>query len=155
MKKNICFVAFLVVLDQIIKLVVYNTIRVAGREIVLIPNILSLNYIENYGASFGLLFTQLFLIGLGLVIIIAIIRILFSKKYELNNISKLGLSLVLAGGIGNLIDRIFRGYVIDYLDISNLFEFPIFNFADMCVNIGVIIVFIMIIVKTVKAQEKM
>ena len=52
--------------------------------------------------------------------------------------------LILAGGIGNLIDRIFRGYVIDFIDI-NLFNFPNFNIADMSIVIGVIIIFIMII----------
>ena len=153
MKKNIFIAALLIIIDQIIKLIVYNTLRIAGREIVLIPRLLSLNYLENTGASFGVFLTQFVLIGLGLVIIIFIIRLLFNKKYQLDRMMSFGLSLILAGGIGNLIDRIFRGYVIDYLDISNLFKFPIFNLADIYISIGVIIIFINIIITSVQAQE--
>ena len=63
------------------------------------------------------------------------------------------MSLVLAGGIGNLIDRIFRGYVIDYFDITQLFNYPVFNFADICIVLGVVILFVTILINTVKSQE--
>ena len=67
---------------------------------------------------------------------------------------KLAYSLILAGGITNLIDRLFRGFVIDYIDINNLFEYPIFNLADICIVIGVIVIMITVIIKTVQSQEK-
>ena len=63
------------------------------------------------------------------------------------------MSLILAGGFANLIDRIVRGYVIDYIDITKLFNYPVFNFADICIVIGVILVFIIIIINTIKSQE--
>jgi len=78
---------------------------------------------------------------------------MMSKKYKFDDKTKLGFSLILAGGIGNLIDRIFRGYVIDYIDISKIFSYPVFNFADICIVIGVILVIIIIIINTIKSQE--
>ena len=56
--------------------------------------------------------------------------------------------------IGNLMDRIIRGFVIDYFDITPIFDYPVFNFADICIVVGVILLFIIIIVNTVKSQEK-
>ena len=76
-----------------------------------------------------------------------------SKKYDFDDKAKLGLSLILAGGIGNVIDRIFRGYVIDYIDISKLFNYPVFNFADICIVVGVILIMLIIIINTIKSQE--
>ena len=76
-----------------------------------------------------------------------------SKKYDFDDKAKLGLSLIVAGGIGNVIDRIFRGYVIDYIDISQLFNYPVFNFADICIVVGVILIMVIIIINTIKSQE--
>ena len=71
------------------------------------------------------------------------LSIIFVLKANFNKISKFslfGIALVISGGIGNFIDRIFRGYVIDFIDFGGLINFPIFNFADICVVVGVIIV---------------
>ena len=76
-----------------------------------------------------------------------------NKKYQFAKNAILGMSLILAGGFANLIDRIVRGYVIDYIDITKLFNYPVFNFADICIVIGVILVFIIIIINTIKSQE--
>lgn len=89
------------------------------------------------------------------IIIILIISIYIIKNF--NNSSKvtnIALTLVISGGIGNLIDRIFRGYVIDYIDINNIFEFPIFNLADIFIVIGIAIMIIYIILESLKKQEK-
>lgn len=153
MKKNILMIITLIVIEQIIKVAVVNTIGNSGETITLIPRLLSLTYLENIGAAFGVFYTRVFLIGVDLIIILVIAKLLLNKKYELEKNSKLGLSLILAGGAGNLIDRIFRGYVIDYIDITEILNFPIFNFADICIVIGVIIVFIVIIINTLKSQE--
>ena len=94
------------------------------------------------------------LIGINLLILFTIIKLVSSKKYEFTNTVKLAYSLVLAGGTTNLIDRIFRGFVIDYIDISELFYYPVFNFADICIILGIIIVMINILIKTVEKQEQ-
>lgn len=153
MKKNILKIILLVIIDQIIKIIVINTLGTSGNDIILIPHFLSFSYVENTGAAFGMWFSRIFLIGLDLMIIFIIIKLILSKKYELEKNAKLGLSLIMAGGIGNLIDRIFRGYVIDYIDITEFFEFPVFNFADICIVTGSIVVMAVIIINTIKSQE--
>lgn len=153
MKKNILKIILLVVIDQIIKLIVFNTIGTSGNNIILVPHLLSLSYVENVGAAFGMVGSRIFLIALDLLIIVFIIKLILNKKYEFEKNAKLGMCLILSGGIGNLIDRLFRGYVIDYIDITELFDFPVFNFADICIVLGVILVMAVIIINTVKNQE--
>ena len=140
MKKRLGIIAVGVIVDQILKLIIYNTIGASGQTINLIPGILQLTYVENTGAAFGFLNARLFLI-------------LLDKKYPLNDKAKTGLSLIISGGIGNLIDRIFRGFVIDYIDITQIIDYPVFNFADILVVVGVILIIATIIVNTVKSQE--
>lgn len=85
------------------------------------------------------------------IIILAILLIyIIRNSSKLNKIISIALSLVLAGGISNLIDRLFRGYVIDYIDINNLFKFPIFNIADIFVVLGIAIIIIYILAKEYK-----
>jgi len=153
MKKHIVKIILLVVIDQLIKAIIYGTIGKTAETITILPNILELTYVENTGAAFGMLMARIFLIGVDLMIIFTIIKLMMSKKYKFDDKTKLGFSLILAGGIGNLIDRIFRGYVIDYIDISKIFSYPVFNFADICIVIGVILVIIIIIINTIKSQE--
>lgn len=155
MKKNIFKIIILIAIDQIIKLIIFNTIGQSGNSITIIPNVLQLTYVENIGAAFGMFMTRIFLIGVDLLIIFVVIKLMVSKKYDFDDKAKLGFSLILAGGIGNLIDRIFRGYVIDYIDITELFNYPVFNFADICIVVGVILIMVMIIINTIKSQESM
>lgn len=89
------------------------------------------------------------------IIIIGGLLIYIIKNFSnLSRVVNVSLLLVLAGGIGNLIDRIFRGYVIDYIDINNLFEFPVFNLADIFVVVGVAIIIICILLDGERKQEK-
>lgn len=153
MKKRLGIIAVGVIVDQILKLIIYNTIGASGQNINLIPGILQLTYVENTGAAFGFFNARLFLIIFDILIIFFIIKILLDKKYPLNDKAKTGLSLIISGGIGNLIDRIFRGFVIDYIDITQIIDYPVFNFADILVVAGVILIIATIIVNTVKSQE--
>ncbi len=66
----------------------------------------------------------------------------------------LNLGLILAGGIGNLIDRIFRGFVVDYIDISPLIKYPVFNIADVCIVIGCIAIAINLVVNIIRDRKK-
>jgi len=154
MKKNIWKIIVLILIDQLIKVIISNTIAKTGESISIIPNLLQLTYVENFGGAFGIFMTRILLIGVNLLIIFVIIKLLTSKKYDFDNKSKLGFSLILAGGIGNLIDRVFRGYVIDYIDITEILNYPVFNFADMCIVVGVILIMAMIIFNTIRTQEK-
>lgn len=153
MKKNFILIAISIIIDQIIKVIVYDTIGASGQSICVIPGILDLTYLENTGAAFGFLNARWFLVIFDIIILALIIRVLLDKKYPLNQNTKTGLCLIIAGGIGNLIDRIFRGFVIDYLDVTQILDYPIFNFADILVVVGVILIIATIIVNTVKSQE--
>jgi len=152
MKKKIPIIVLLVFLDQLLKIVIYNTIAQTGNSIEIL-NILKITYVENTGAAFGLFSGNILLIGIDIVIIYTIVKLIISKKYKTTDLHRLGYSLILAGGIGNLIDRLFRGYVIDYIDISRIFNYPVFNLADVCIVVGVIIIMAIIIINTVKSQE--
>ena len=123
-----------VVIDQLIKYIVNSSIELGGRR-EFIPHILSLTHIRNQGAAWSIMEGQKwFLVVMPILIIVAA----FVFMYKYRNGSKLmltSLSLVMGGGIGNLIDRIRMNEVIDYLKCE-LFNFPIFNFADICVVVG-------------------
>ena len=110
--------------DQLIKHLIIN------KEIILIPNFLKFSYTENKGGAFGI-GNKYVITCLCIFIIIGIIICL--KKYKIKNTSPL--ILIISGGIGNTIDRIFRGFVIDYVDIV-FWKFPCFNLADILIVFG-------------------
>lgn len=88
------------------------------------------------------------------VAIICIFSYFLIKNYKnISNLVKISITMVMSGGISNLIDRLFRGYVVDYIDINQIFNYPVFNIADVCVVIGVILLIGYIIVQTIKRQE--
>lgn len=81
-------------------------------------------------------------------------KFIISRINEINNKELSAMSLIIAGGIGNLIDRIFRGYVIDFIDINPVFKYPVFNIADICVVVGCIIIAIdLIVINTIKSTK--
>ena len=123
-----CLTFFLVLIDFISKMLVEKYLK-HRIGINIIKNVLGFRYIENTGAAFGILKNQRFFF-----VIITIIAFFFvgycffaSKK---NQINKTALVFVFAGTLGNFLDRIFKGYVIDFIDILPT-DFPIFNFADV------------------------
>ena len=141
-------ILLLVSADQLIKLWAVSNLKGAGSvSFIKIggTEILNLNYLENDGAVFGSFSGMRFmLIGVTAVMIIAC-TVFMIKNYKNSKFLAWSLMLVISGGIGNIIDRIFRdGRVIDYFEVR-LFNFAIFNFADCCVVIGVILLFVYIL----------
>ncbi len=139
----------LVGIDQIIKVwAVENLARQSSRQFIKIggKEIINLTYLENDGALFGSFSGLRWLLIISVVILVSACIIFIIKNYKKS--SKLlifCLTLVVSGGIGNLIDRIFRGgVVVDYIEVR-LFNFAIFNFADCCVTIGAIILAVYVI----------
>lgn len=127
--------AALVACDQLVKLWALNSLAPIGTMTV-IPGALSLTYVENTGAAFGIFTGQRTL----LIILVAVILcgagwLLFSGKIK-GNLERLCVLLIISGGVGNLIDRIRHGFVVDYIDINALFSYPMFNLADCCVVVG-------------------
>lgn len=138
----LAMILVLVGIDQGIKLWAFNVLANADMPIQFIKfgdkEIINLSYCENTGAAFSIFKDQLlFLIIITSVFIFLGIYLIASKRIK-EPILVISLSLIIAGGIGNLIDRIFRRFVIDYIEIK-LFRFAVFNFADCCVVIGAII----------------
>lgn len=127
-----------IVIDQLLKIWVIRSLMPIGRFEV-ISGLFYLTYVENRGAAFGILQGKTVLLaGLTGVVLIALAVLILSGK--LNRFLNRSLTLVLAGGVGNLFDRLVRGYVVDYLDFSAIFGFPVFNFADCCVVVGTVLV---------------
>jgi signal peptidase II len=137
--------AIIVIIDQVIKYLVHQTMYL-GQTIPLC-GMLKLTYVRNTGAAFSLFIGfSPYLAVAGVIIILAVICFhhrLPANRYYLQT----GLAFILGGSLGNLIDRVFRSYVIDYLDIT---IWPVFNFADIMINIGVIA----IIFKLCSEKEK-
>jgi len=110
----------------------------AGGDTVVIPHLLSFSYVENKGAAWGILSNHRWVFMLlSVVLIIALILILkFSGvKHKLFLIS---IALILGGGIGNMIDRVLLGYVVDFIKVTFI-DFPVFNIADCAVVIGTVL----------------
>ena len=132
---GIKFVVFILILmDQLFKLWAYNVTALADFNI--IPGVFRISYVENYGAALNLFSGNRWpLVIVTGVLLLVIAYLTFSKKIT-DETTLSGLSMILAGGTSNLIDRVLRGYVVDCLDFTQLINFPVFNFADVCVVIG-------------------
>ena len=132
-----CLAFFLVSIDFISKMLVEKYLK-NKIGINIIKNVLGFRYIENTGAAFGILKNQrFFFIAITIVALFLIGYYFFASKQ--NQINKTALVFVFAGTFGNFLDRIFRGYVIDFIDIIPI-NFPIFNFADVFLVSGLFII---------------
>lgn len=140
MKLFIILSILLVVIDQGIKYLVISNLNILD-SINIIPNFLNITYVTNSGGAFSILSGSRYLfIILGIAATIYIIRYIMSCSKK-SKVEVFGYSLVISGIIGNLIDRIIYGYVIDYIHFYiSSYSFAIFNFADMCIVIGAILV---------------
>lgn len=134
----IYFLIFIVTLliDQLTKILVqvnmYNT------EVPIIKKVFSLTYVENYGAAWGILSEYNFLLKI-LPIVFCGIILFYLVKYKPKKLEMISGVLVMSGAIGNFIDRIRLGYVIDFIDFK---IWPVFNFADIWIVFGCILMVI-------------
>ena len=127
----------LLCIDQIAKLLVINLLTKTD-SIAIIKNFFYLTYINNDGAAFSILVgKRIFLILVAIIVIIMLIH--YIKKNNIQNkLEIVSLALIIGGSLGNLMDRVVRGYVIDFLDFKIFnYNFPIFNLADTFIVIGV------------------
>lgn len=131
---SLIIIALLVAIDQLTKYIIVTTVKVNG-PLELIPDFLRFRYVENTGAAFSSFSNNTVLLTVVTLIIIAIcLFILMSRKIS-SKFAEACLIIIVAGGIGNIIDRIAFGYVVDF--IEPLFvDFAVFNFADCCITVG-------------------
>lgn len=147
-KYSLVVCGVLIALDQWIKAWAITALHpTVGGRITVIPGLFYLTYVENRGAAFGIFQGRTFLLGIvsGLVLLYLLFLLLSSKIK--GSVLTWSLSLILAGGVGNLIDRFSRGFVVDYLDFSALYGFPVFNLADCCVvcGTGLILIYMLVL----------
>ena len=139
MKKTLIIAVLLLIIDIISKWLVQNLLLL-NQSVEVIGNFFNLTYVKNTGAAFSIFTGQkIFLIVVSIVLIGVFLYYINSQKIT-RNIEIISYGLVLGGALGNLIDRICYGYVIDFLDF-NLFgyNYPIFNLADCFIVIGFIL----------------
>ena len=153
MRKKIIIKGVLIgIIDQIVKTMVIFTLPKTG--VTVIKDLFYFNYLENTGAAFGL-----FSGNRWILIIASILGLYAIIKYFLldENIKKtevIGYSLVIGGILGNLIDRIVYGHVIDFIDFRfGSYQFPLFNIADMCIVIGVAIILIWLLKNSLASRK--
>lgn len=140
-KNNIILIIILLIIDIITKQIIINLLSV-GESIKIINNLFYITLAKNYGAAFSILQNErlLFLI---VTILIIFLLINYINKKDTSKLEGLSYSLIISGALGNFIDRLIRGYVIDFIDIRILsYHYPTFNLADSFIVIGVIILII-------------
>ena len=145
--------AAIVLIDYVLKLLVMNNLKPIG-SIEIIPGLFSLKYVENRGAAFGILSDARWVFILLTIVVLIVLIVFIIKKRIPSKLFNAAAILIIGGGLGNLIDRIFYGYVVDYLSIS--FFPPVCNFADYCVTIGagLMVVYLAVFSDYMKKKEK-
>ena len=137
-----------ILVDQIVKIIISSTMSV-GETIPVIKDIFHFTYIRNEGAAFGMLSEHRWVFMIISSVAIVTMCIYLFKFCKERMLTKIGIALVIGGGIGNMIDRIFLGYVVDMID-CRFIDFYVFNVADSCVCVGAGIVFLGVLLDTIK-----
>lgn len=140
-----------IVIDQLSKYLVLEHLTKIP-TLPLIENVLHFTYVENRGAAFGMLKDSrwVFMV-LSTVAIVAVLGYLILKR-PADKLLVIALSLVVSGGIGNMIDRIFLGYVVDFIDVR-LIDFYVFNIADSCITVGACLMILYMILSEIKEYK--
>ncbi len=142
----------LVVLDQIVKYLVRANIPLGG-NVPFIPYLLDLTYVQNTGAAFSMLRSHTWVLTLTSAIVVVVMCALLMKGFFKNHLGLFSAALVLAGGMGNLIDRVVFGFVTDMFQ-TTFIEFAVFNVADCCIPIGVPLLFLYVWLYVGKDEKK-
>ena len=148
----ITIVLILILIDQVTKIYAINNLKDNALEA--IPNILTFKYVENTGGAFGVgqNGTMTFIIA-NIVVLGLIIRFIIVQIERIDTKIMLIVSIVLAGGFGNLIDRLFRGFVVDFIQLFPDVKFPIFNLADSFIVVGWILLALLFAIHTWKERR--
>ena len=129
--------AALVALDQLVKYLVLEKIPLGG-HVPFIPYIMELTYIQNTGAAFAMFEEHTWMLALVSLVMSVVLAVAIWKNFFHHLLGKLTLTLLLAGAVGNLIDRVLRGFVVDMFNLLFM-NFAVFNVADICVVCGALL----------------
>ena len=134
---------YIFVIDQITKyLMFYNYKLLVNKDFIFFR----LDFVKNYGAAFNIFSGSRIFLSIISIIFSLIFVYLILKKHSSSNLELYSYSYILGGTIGNGIDRILKGYVIDFINL-NIINFPVFNIADISINIGLIFFMYSIFIK--------
>lgn len=135
----ICLMVAVVLSDQLLKFYIQQNVPLnVSYEV--IPDVLSIGYVRNFGAAWSMWLGQRWLLSIISLVALVIFGYYFKKLHH-NWGYGLGFSLLIGGTLGNLLDRLFSGYVVDMLELD-LINFPVFNIADCALTLGVIVILI-------------
>lgn len=138
MKKLIPVTLICLLIDQVIKVIISCNMKIAD-SINIITNFFRITYLQNTGAAWSILSGNKLVLILITVVALFLIYYFLLKNKNLKNIEYILYGILIGGILGNLIDRIRFGYVIDYLDFNfGEYRYPVFNFADICIVISII-----------------
>ncbi len=143
MKKRIFIIAFILfIIDMITKILVTSNMTV-GSSINIIPGFFSITYVKNTGAAWGIFSNGTIILGLlSVVFLIFFIKYIIEQK-SIRLFSSINYALIIAGILGNMVDRFARGFVVDFLNFQIFsYDFPVFNVADTFIVVGIILILI-------------
>ncbi|WBW50713.1 signal peptidase II [Peptoniphilus equinus] len=142
----ILFSVLLIAIDQLSKYIVILTLKDNPPKII-IEGVLNFFYLENRGAAFGMLQNKSLLFTIVTVIVIVVLLSILFKDYKRNSLMlNTCIGLILGGSIGNFIDRIVKGYVVDFISFHIFgYDFAIFNLADTFIVVGTFLFLLMIL----------
>ena len=143
--------ALVVVADQVIKFFVSANLKPIGSTVA-IPHLLDLVYVENRGVAFGMFKDMRWIFVALTSVVILVFIVMLIKNGNKSKLFSISAALIIGGGIGNLIDRVFLGYVIDYLQLS--FFTPVCNFADYCISVGTVLLVVYLLFFSDMKDEK-
>ncbi len=136
----IIFAVLMLVIDQFSKVVASNVLPFRN-GITVIDKFLYFTYTTNQGAAWSILEGKSWFFIIVAFIAIILLSVYFARTKEKERLTRFGIILILSGTIGNLLDRMMLGYVRDFIDVLLFgYDFPIFNIADMCICLGVLLV---------------
>lgn len=131
----------MLVIDQYTKYIVDSNFLLT-ETVPIIEGFFNLTYVQNRGIAFGLFQGKIDVVSVLAIIAAVTILFYFIKNFKkINFLERIAYTMIISGAVGNIIDRIFRGFVIDMLDFRGIWSF-VFNFADVWINVGVILIII-------------
>jgi len=144
-------VALGILADQLSKL--WMAKNFVGMTQVIVPGALSYSYVENTGAAFGMLGSStIVLSAVTGLLAAALLYVLIHYRRIFSRLSRVALAFMLSGAIGNLIDRVLRGYVVDFVKFDFV-RFAVFNIADICITMGTIFLILSMIFLEMEKTE--
>lgn len=150
----ILIVILTIFIDQISKYGAFIALK-DNDPVVIIDNFFQLSYVKNYGAAWGILQNQRYFFIALTILVILLLGAYAKTNKNLSKLTIVSFALIIGGAVGNLIDRIKMGYVIDFLDVTfgSLYDFPVFNFADSFIVVGTFLMMYLVIANKYEKEE--